>query len=383
MSNEGLYIGLMSGTSMDALDAVLVGFDDEGPCIKATHSSEIPETFKQRLRDVSLGRRDRLDDCARLDNDFGSFEAVVVKGLLEKSGTNPEDVRAIGSHGQTVRHMPDGDPPYSVQLGNPALLAIATGIDVVADFRRQDIAAGGQGAPLVPAFHAAFWRKAGEDRIALNLGGISNITIMPGDMEQAVTGLDCGPANTLLDAWAGIHQGASLDDRGKWAASGTVVDRLLAHMLRDPYFARPAPKSTGTEYFNLNWLSDQLKASSAEDADPTDIQATLSALTVATVAAAIRRFAPETSRIYACGGGTSNDHLIETLGAALEPIRLETTAGLGLDPRWVEATAFAWLARENLCGRPGNLPSVTGADRALVLGGLYRGKSGPRPAHPR
>lgn len=374
MRDDGLYIGLMSGTSMDALDAALVRFDADGPQLIATHSSPIPDALKQRLRDVSGARDDRLDAYARLDSDFGRFEAIVVRDLLVISGIAPEDVRAIGSHGQTVRHMPDCDPPYSIQLGNPALLAVETGIDVVADFRRQDIAAGGQGAPLVPAFHAAVWRKPGEDRIALNLGGISNITILPGDMEKPVTGLDCGPANTLLDAWAEKHLGTPLDDGGKWAASGTVVDRLLHHMLNDPYFARPAPKSTGTEYFNPNWLSNRLKDSSSEDADPADIQATLSALTVATVVDAIRRFAPDTQAVYACGGGAANDHLIEALGAALRPARLETTEELGLDPRWVEATAFAWLARENLHGRPGNLPSVTCADRTLVLGGLYRGK---------
>jgi len=257
MIDEGLYIGLMSGTSMDALDAVLVRFtDDARPSLKATRSSPIPENLKQRLRDVCHFRHDHLDECARLDSDFGQFQATVVSGLLQASNTSLEEVRAIGSHGQTVRHLPDANPPYSIQIGDPARLAVMTGIDVVADFRRQDIAAGGQGAPLVPAFHAAFWRTPSEDRVLLNLGGISNIAILPGNPNQPVTGLDCGPANALLDAWIRKNLGLDLDEDGRWAAKGRIVERLLEHMLSDPYFARPLPKSTGTEYFNLNWLMD-------------------------------------------------------------------------------------------------------------------------------
>jgi len=375
MSDDGLYIGLMSGTSMDAVDAVLVGFDDTGsPHLAATCSCPIPDTLKQRLRDVCHFRHDHLDECARLDCDFGQFQATVVNDLLKTSGIAPEAVRAIGSHGQTVRHVPNGNPPYSIQIGDPALLAVVTGIDVVADFRRQDIAAGGQGAPLVPAFHAASWRTPNEDRVLLNLGGISNITILPGDMERPVLGLDCGPANTLLDAWIRKNLGLNLDEGGRWAAKGHVIKPLLEQMLSDPYFKRPLPKSTGTEYFNLDWLTTQLEASASENAHPADIQATLCALTVESVTCSIRQFAPETTIVYVCGGGALNDHLIEALRARMDPTRLQTTSELGLDPQWVEATAFAWLARENLHGRPGNLPSVTGATKALVLGGLYRGR---------
>jgi len=374
MTDRGLYIGLMSGTSMDALDAVLVRFDDSRPVLTSTYSCPIPDGLRHRLSDVCHSRRDHLDECARLDSDFGRFEAMVVETLLKNSNTGAENVQAIGSHGQTVRHVPDGDPPYSIQVGDPALLAVMTGIDVVADFRRQDIAAGGQGAPLVPAFHAAFWRKPCEDRVLLNLGGISNITILPGNPNQPVTGLDCGPANALLDAWIRKNLGLDLDEDGKWAANGRIVERLLEHMLSDPYFARPLPKSTGTEYFNLNWLMTQLEASASTDAHPADIQATLCALTVESVTRAIQLFAPDTRNVYVCGGGALNGHLIEALRVRMDPIKLEATSVLGLDPQWVEATAFAWLARENLHGRPGNLPSVTGAQQALVLGGLYRGR---------
>jgi len=378
MTDKGLYVGLMSGTSMDALDAVLVRFTDTLPSLVANYSCSIPESLRQRLRDVCRFRHDHLDECARLDGDFGRFQASVVTQLLQVSETPPEAICAIGSHGQTVRHLPDANPPYSIQIGDPALLAVTTGIDVVADFRRQDIAAGGQGAPLVPAFHAAFWRTSNENRVLLNLGGISNITILPKDPAKAVTGLDCGPANTLLDNWIRKNLGLLLDEGGRWAAGGHILDGLLKQMMSDPYFERPLPKSTGTEYFNLDWLDAQLRTCASRDAHPADIQATICALTVESVARAIEQFAPETRTVYVCGGGALNDHLIEVLRSRMKPTRLETTSVLGLDPHWVEATAFAWLARENLQGRPGNLPSVTGASKALILGGLYRGRiAGP------
>ncbi len=367
------YIGLMSGTSIDAIDAVLVQLPSgAAPEILATHSHAIDPGLRRDILAVASGAQDDLDSCARLDRRLGQAFAETALALLDHSGYQARQIRAIGSHGQTVRHCPDGAPAYSVQLADPATIATLTGIDVVADFRRHDIAAGGQGAPLVPAFHAALWRHERDNRVILNLGGMSNITWLPAAADIAIGGLDCGPGNVLLDSWIRRCRGERLDNNGDWAASGQVIPELLATMLEDPFFRRPPPRSTGREYFNLDWLMQHLPAD--QRWPDNDIQATLAELTAASVGQAIKDFCPlACDEMIVCGGGANNRDLCQRLQRHGR-YRLVTSELRGMAPQWVEACAFAWLARETLAGRPGNVPEVTGASRALVLGGIYCGR---------
>lgn len=368
-----LFIGLMSGTSIDAIDAVLV---EIGPCVPkilATHSEPLTTSLRDRILAVAEGRQDDLASCARLDRILGQVFADAVLALLAAGGVTNKDILAIGSHGQTVRHRPDADPPYTVQFGDPATIATRTGIDVVADLRRHDIAAGGQGAPLVPAFHAAIWRCRTHDRIVVNIGGMSNISWLPAAREDPVGGFDCGPGNVLLDGWIRRCRGASMDRDGAWAGSGRVVPALLAQMLSDPFLHQPPPRSTGRERFNMDWLDEQIDRAGVRHVAEADIQATLAEFTAAIIVDAIDAFAPvECGELIVCGGGAYNRNLLARISSRLgAPVR--SSEALGLEPRWVEACAMAWLARETLAGRPGNLPEVTGADRPLCLGGIYRG----------
>jgi anhydro-N-acetylmuramic acid kinase len=259
-----------------------------------------------------------------------------------------------------------------LQIGNPKVIATHTGIDVVADFRRADIAAGGQGAPLVPAFHQAVFARAGEDRVVLNIGGIANITVLPGTASLPVTGFDTGPGNTLLDAWARSHLNTAMDAGGRWAAQGNVNTALLAHLLKDPYFHTPPPKSTGREYFNADWLARHLPDTGIA---AQDIQATLCALTAQSILDAIQQFAPRTQRILVCGGGIHNRELLRRLGDNQGGMMVESTQQHGIDPDWVEAIAFAWLAKQRLDGKPGNIPAVTGARQAVILGSCTRAEN--------
>jgi anhydro-N-acetylmuramic acid kinase len=293
-----------------------------------------------------------------------------VQSLLHKAGTTPRQILAIGSHGQTVRHAPRVPEPYTVQLGNPSLLAELTDIVTVADFRRRDMAAGGQGAPLAPAFHAAFFRHSDEARVIVNIGGMANITVLPASPEHPVKGFDTGPGNVLLDAWAKRHLGIPLDQNGAWGGGGQALSDLLDCCLRDPYFALPPPKSTGREYFNLEWLEQKL-ISWGKTAAPRNVQATLVRLTACTVAADIRRHAPETRRVLICGGGVHNQALMGVLQNQLNPMYVQSTADLKIDPDYLEAIGFAWLAKRTLEGLPGNLPEVTGARGLRILGGVY------------
>jgi anhydro-N-acetylmuramic acid kinase len=275
-----------------------------------------------------------------------------------------KDIRAIGSHGQTLRHQPDAITPYSLQIGNPATIASGTGITTVADFRSADIAAGGQGAPLVPPFHQ--WLFGGENRVILNIGGIANVTLLqPGD--APVIGFDTGPGNTLMDRWIQKHRKQAFDRNGAWAASGSCIDELLESMLTYGYFRLEPPKSTGLDDFNLDWLAGH----GISHYDATDVQATLSELTAKTVADAVNRHAPQAGELFVCGGGAHNADLLQRLGRHLPGTRIATTAVVGLDPDWVEAVAFAWLAMRALAGKTGNLPSVTGASRKVVLGTIH------------
>lgn len=365
-----LYIGLLSGTSMDAVDAVLADLGPRPPRILQALAHPIPEPLKARLRAISdPAWRGDLDEYGALDAETGALFAEAAQALLDRSGLGAGAIAAIGSHGQTVRHRPDGRHPFSLQIGDAARIAEATGIAVVSDFRRRDIAAGGQGAPLVPAFHAELLRSTEEDRAVLNLGGIANLTCLPAAPGQPVTGFDTGPANTLLDHWARRHTGTPFDRDGRWAATGQTAGSLLDAMLEDPYFGRPAPKSTGPEHFGAEWLDGLLEG--MPEQRPQDVQRTLVELTAHTVAQAVERHAPQTASLHVCGGGVHNGLLMDRIAASLPGRRVVSTAEAGIDPDFIEALAFAWLASRTLAGLPGNLPAVTGARHAVVMGTIH------------
>jgi anhydro-N-acetylmuramic acid kinase len=374
--DQGLYVGLISGTSVDAVDAAAVDFDGDGVRIVGTRAHPVPETLRQDLLALGQGGSVDLDRLGELDTAVGRLFADAATTLLGTHDIDPGRVRAIGSHGQTLRHRPAARFPFTLQVGDPSTIAERTGITTVADFRRRDLAAGGEGAPLVPAFHAALLQTPGRARVVLNLGGIANITVLPGDPAEPVTGFDTGPANGLMDAWIARRLGEDFDRDGRWAASGRVVGELLEQLLGDPYFAAAPPKSTGREVFNLAWLERHLAGLRPQPA-PEDIQATLLALTVESVARAIRDHSAGTRELLVCGGGARNASLLAVLAAALPELTVGTTEAFGLAPEWVEAAAFAWLARETLAGRPGNLPAVTGASHPVVLGGIYPGARWP------
>ncbi len=363
------YIGLMSGTSADAIDAVLVALPANGPLtLLARHGHPIPEPTQQAIHSLTLSGPDEIDRLGALHTELGELFAAAALAVLRKGKLTPQDVRAIGSHGQTVRHRPTGKFPFSLQLGNPSVIAEHTGITTVADFRARDIAAGGQGAPLAPAFHHYAFHSHNHRRAIVNIGGIANVTYLPADSAQPVLGFDTGPGNTLLDAWARQHLGKTHDEAGQWAASGHLSDALLENLLADTYFATPPPKSTGREQFHLDWFMQKIPAGIR----PQDVQATLAELTARSIADAIRRFLPTCDEVFVCGGGAYNDDLMQRLRQRLKPLPLAATEALGLAPDWVEATAFAWLAHQTLEGLPGNLPSVTGAKRPVILGGIYK-----------
>ncbi len=368
-SGAEAYIGLMSGTSMDGIDAVLVRLDP-APRILQTHQHPWPESLRAQLRRAAAGEPMSTAGLARLDSLAGEVFAEAAAVL---AGAYPGRIRAIGSHGQTLAHAPGDRPGHSLQIGNPAIIAERTGITTVADFRRRDIAAGGQGAPLVPAFHAATLRHPGENRVILNIGGIANISVLPADPAAPVTGFDTGPGNCLMDAWMLASHGEAYDSDGRFAAAGRIHPELLQTLLSDPYFAAPAPKSTGTDYFSPAWLQERLAAHPG--VAPEDVQATLLALSARSIAEAIRRLSLRTQRVLVCGGGVHNPELMTALSEALD-CPVESTATAGMDPDWVEAAAFAWLARQTLLGRPGNLPDVTGARGPRVLGAIHPSDGG-------
>jgi anhydro-N-acetylmuramic acid kinase len=360
-----LHLGLISGTSADGIDAALVRFEP-GFEVIAARTFPYPDTVRARVLALATARAQiDLDDYGRLDVAVGECFAEAALALLGEARIEAGRVAAIGSHGQTVRHGPHGPHPFTLQIGDPAVIAERTRITTVADFRRADVAAGGQGAPLLPALHAALFATADATRAIVNLGGIANVTILaPG---RDVLGFDTGPANCLLDAWALRHLGRTRDEDGGWSRSGHVDSALLAALLSDPYFAAAPPKSTGRELFNLDWLDARVPPGAAS----ADVQATLVALSARSIADAILVRAPDVRDVFACGGGTHNPVLMEALAGALAPARLANTSALGLDPDYVEAVGFAWLARARLSGTPGNLPAVTGARGPRVLGALH------------
>lgn len=374
-TDRSLYVGLMSGTSADGIDAALVDFADPvRPRLVAARTLPWPERLRERL--VVLGQADvalALDEVGELDARIAAGFADAVADLLDHAGVGADQVAAIGSHGQTLRHRPlgragDGRDPFTLQLGDPSLLAERSGIAVVADFRRRDVAAGGHGAPLLPALHAALLAHPEENRAVLNLGGIGNLTLLPAGGSGPVQGFDTGPANALMDAWCRRHTGQGYDRAGAFAAGGRVDAALLEALLAEPFFAQPPPRSTGRDQFHLGWVDARLSGSET----PADVQATLLALTVRTIADALQAAQPDTARVIACGGGVHNPVLMDALATALpRGCVLETTAAHGLDPDFVEAMGFAWLARRTAHGLAGNLPTVTGAGGDRILGGIY------------
>jgi len=360
-----LYIGLMSGTSMDGIDAALVDLSASQPKLISTHSLTWPSAVQKALMEARNLPDSELSSLDALDKQIAEIFAEACLELLANTPYQAKDITAIGNHGQTIRHRPDIENPFSLQIGNAQILAALTGIDVVSDFRTADIQAGGQGAPLVPAFHQAVFCNQQTNRTIVNIGGIANITALPKDKNQPIIGFDCGPGNTLLDAWHTEHQQQPYDENGQFAASGKTNARLLANLLMDDYFQQAPPKSTGFEYFNLEWLSphDFHQASNA------DIQSTLSDLTATSIIKAINQHAPDTDEIYICGGGVHNQTLMQRL-KMMTRCSLETTEVLGIHPDWVEAMAFAWLAYQHCHQQTGNLPAVTGAKESVILGRL-------------
>ncbi|MGN7832885.1 anhydro-N-acetylmuramic acid kinase [Pseudoxanthomonas sp. 22568] len=373
-ASPALFLGLISGTSADGIDAALVRFDQPASALRC--ELLLGRTYRwddaTRAALIALGQGDdapSLDEVGRLDALTGIHFADAALRLLGEAGVSARDVRAIGSHGQTIRHRPHADPPFTWQIGDGNVIAERSGIDTVADFRRRDVAAGGHGAPLMPAFHAALLGSADEERAVLNLGGIGNFTLLPRSGDGvAVRGFDTGPANALMDAWCERHTGAAFDAGGAFAAGGQANEALLARLLEEPWFALAPPKSTGREQFHLAWLEARL---GDHPASPADVQATLLELTAATVADALRANQPGTRRVLVCGGGVHNARLMARLAAWMPEVSVESTAAHGLDPDFVEAMGFAWLARETLAGRPGNLPAVTGARGPRVLGTVF------------
>lgn len=367
-----LFIGLMSGTSLDGIDAVLVRLEETAPPeLLACHRHPLPADLRREMAALTCPGENELARMGAADVRMGRELARAVQDLLAKAGTEAAAVRAIGSHGQTLRHRPGGETPTSLQIGDPNIVAERTGITTVADFRRRDMAAGGQGAPLVPAFHAAVFRHPAESRVILNLGGIANLTLLPADPDAPVQGFDTGPGNALMDAWIARHRNRPHDAEGQWAASGQVHPQLLAALLADAYFGAPPPKSTGRDHFHLDWAARQWPK--LDELPAADVMATFLELTAASIRDALEAHAPDAGRLLVCGGGVHNTRLMQRLQALLPGLPVESTARHGLDPDWVEAVAFAWLARQTLEGRPGNLPSVTGAGRPACLGAIYPG----------
>jgi len=365
-----LFLGLMSGTSMDAIDAAVLDFHDNSCRLVASHSHPIPPKLGERLQQLIQSETFNVRELGCLDVELGRLFAAAANRLLQDNKIEPGQVAAIGSHGQTVFHAPDDDPPFTLQIGDPNTIAQLTGITTVADLRRRDMAAGGQGAPLATAFHNHCFRSREHDRVILNIGGIANITVLAADIDTPVFGFDTGPGNCLLDSWIQEQQGEPFDRDGAWGAGGTVNQTLLATLLADDYFAKQPPKSTGREYFHLRWLKQQPLSDT-----PQNIQATLAQLTIESIALAVETHAPATKELFICGGGAYNHHLHQGLTERLDPVRVATTEELGIPPDWVEAAAFAWLAQQTMDNRAGNLTDVTGAKEPVILGGIYPGQS--------
>lgn len=372
MCNKKYYIGTLSGTSIDAIDAALVSFQGESIELIATYSHAFPIHLRQRLQQLCVANdqanESELVQFGLAEREFSLATAAAVQQLLQQTGFSAQQITAIGAHGQTVRHHPELTPAFSLQLGCAATLACATDIAVISHFRQKDIALGGQGAPLAPALHHALFYSPEKNRAIINLGGIANISYLP--TQGQVIGFDSGPANTLLDAWYQKHQKGRFDHKGQWATTGQVNQALLTRFLADPYFQQAPPKSTGREYFTLAWLEKNLQAHTKQHRQTlaaADIQASLVALTATSVVQAFEQFAP-VQQAFLCGGGAHNLALTQALAQLAPHISWHSTALLGVDPNWVEAMLFAWLAHRYMQGLTGSLTAVTGAKRPAILG---------------
>jgi anhydro-N-acetylmuramic acid kinase len=362
-AEDGLYIGLMSGTSLDALDAALVEIAGGQLRLQATHSHPLASELRSGLHQLCSSGPDEIDRAGVVHRQLGAAFADAALALLTSHGIRPRHIRAIGCHGQTVRHRPDGGG-FSLQLGSADMLAVRTGIPVVADFRNRDMVLGGQGAPLAPRFHQYLLARPQARIAVVNIGGMANLTLLDGD--RLVGGFDTGPGNVLLNLWCEQNTGEPLDRDGAWARQGRCLPELLDALLADPYFQMPPPKSTGREYFHQAWLRQFPGVRSAR---PEDVQATLVELTVRAITDALGDFAPE--QLHVCGGGAHNARLMERLAAHMDPVAVTDTRDSGIAPEWIEAAAFAWLAHARLAGIAGNAPVVTGAQHPAVLGALY------------
>lgn len=364
MKSNSLYIGIMSGTSLDGIDLVLVDCSEPSPRLVHSVLYPFPAELKAELSALAQPTDNEIERMGPAELQLAQCYAAGVALLLRQANLNAADVQAIGCHGQTIRHRPTGPYPFSYQIGNMHQLAAETGIRVIADFRRKDMAYSGQGAPLVPAFHQAAFAKLGSNRAVVNIGGIANISVLKAD--GTVLGFDTGPGNCLMDDWVQLHRQQAYDDHGTMAAAGTLQPELLQKMLEDPYFSQPAPKSTGREYFHLPWLQQQL----AGEASAVDVQRTLCRLSAQSIADCIKPY--QVSDVYVCGGGVHHPVLMQDLQQLLAPARVESTDAVGIAADWVEAIAFAWLAWAYDENQPGNIPAVTGARKACVLGIEYR-----------
>jgi anhydro-N-acetylmuramic acid kinase len=366
------YIGLMSGTSVDGIDAVLADLSKARPVLLAAQTSSWNTSLHKRiLESLNQPTQISLDTLGQLDVELGAAFADAALAIISAANLQPKQITAIGSHGQTLLHAPNANPPFSLQAGDANVIAARTGITTVADFRRRDIAVGGQGAPLVPAFHKARFSQSGVSRAILNIGGIANVTLLPADA-RPVSGFDTGPGNVLLDAWISKHRNTGFDRDGEWAASGSCSQPLLERMMREPYLGKQPPKSTGRELFCMHWL-ETILAQGFGNLPAVVVQTTLVEFTATSITRALQQYAAPVDEIFVCGGGAHNHYLLQRLQALLPNSAITTTEALGLHPDWVEATAFAWLAKQTLEGKPGNLPSVTGANRPSILGAIYPG----------
>ncbi|MDT8387770.1 MAG: anhydro-N-acetylmuramic acid kinase [Thiogranum sp.] len=367
------YLGLMSGTSVDGIDAVVADLSEIIPRLMFAHTYPWRASLREKiLATIASPANISLAELGDLDAALGEAFAEAAVAAVAAAKLDCNQITAIGSHGQTLFHAPDGARGFSLQAGDPNRIAEISGITTVADFRRRDIAAGGQGAPLVPAFHRMLFQTPDVSRAIVNIGGMANITLLPKDCD-AISGFDTGPGNVLLDAWHQRHRDGSYDPQGTWSSGGAVSTPLLEQFLAHPYFTQPPPKSTGREVFCLAWLEEQIERC-GQPVAPVDVQRTLVELTARTIADAILRYESGAGEILVCGGGAHNQVLMRRLADLLDPAIVESTEPYGLHPDWVEAMAFAWLAQRALTGQPGNVPAVTGARHAVVLGAIYTGR---------
>ena len=363
------FIGLMSGTSVDAIDAVLMDFSISNTHIVASYSQPISPQLRNDINTL-IATRKLPEKIESLDQQFSQASCDAIKELLKRAPITVNDVCAVGSHGQTVFHDPKGIPAVSIQIGDPQIIANLSAITTVGRFRQADIDAGGQGAPLACAYHAEVLQSSNEERVVLNLGGIANVTKLPNNLHEAIIGFDTGPANTLMDAWTQKHLNKPFDQDGNWAKSGKVNIDLLERMLDDSYFAASPPKSTGREHFNLDWIQHYLDSYGIPIC-PEDVQATLLAVTTHSIADCVEAWCPQSKEVLLCGGGSENKYFIGQLGKALENKSIQSTNTYGIPTKLMEAMAFAWLAKQNLDSKQGNIPSVTGADKPVTLGKCF------------